>query len=284
MAAGFADGVLRIVSHTPLSMGDDAHTFNLQYAFKPHKAPITAIGISADGTYLATTSLDKTIFFFKINAIPPVAVSEEQPPVIFSKNLVKIVPIGFLSVSAVPTKVAFSPDNHQNIEEIEPVDDDGYKDTEANGEDRPKEEDITGKRALFVLENGELYSLTVPPPEDVDNSLSFMLHEEQLQVKRWTLDVPIPEPILTPSRTEGDETPSLETKESAIVQDTAKVNGRLTSAARKAHGLVIDHTCPITNVMYLEGGYILLALVNKDGESEIRACKLGTPKQSRFAI
>ena len=56
---------------------------------------------------------------------------------------------------------------------------------------------------------------------------------------------------------------------------------RLGSALRKQRGLVISNTSPVSSVLYLEGGYFLIALVNKFGEGEIRACKFGSPNKSR---
>ncbi|TPX71174.1 hypothetical protein SpCBS45565_g01378 [Spizellomyces sp. 'palustris'] len=294
LAAGFSDGVLRIISHTPLNAGGGNIAFDLQYVFKPHNGPISSIGISADGTWLATTSTDKTVFFFKINAEMPPMVNEEQPPVIFSPTFVEIIPIGFLPVETAPTKLSFSPDNHLNIDEIEPVEDDGFNDHEIKGDGDVRDEEIEGKRAFMILETGELLSMIVPLPEAVDNSLTFELKSEQLQIKRWTLSVPAaaPTPAATAAAkeaqanggTDADQDTSAETKRVETPEEPQNISGRLTSAARKQHGLVIEDESPITNVMYLEGGYFLIALQNKYREYEIRACKYGTPKQSRLVL
>ncbi|KAI8820502.1 uncharacterized protein EV422DRAFT_496817 [Fimicolochytrium jonesii] len=289
MAAGFADGVLRIVSHTPLSSGIDPPEFTLQYVFKPHKAPITSIGVSADGTYLATTASDCTAFFFKID-LPP---DDDENIVGFSNTTAKIHPIGFITFASIPSKISFSPDNHLNIDEIEPVDDARLEEDEMLGEELALSKEIKGKRAFVVLENGELLSITVPARETVDNSVSYELNSDIFRITRWVLDVPPPPRPAKPQPKEGSsEETSSETpaagredpeQEPEKTQDTVKP-GRMTSALRKAHGLVVENASPITNVLYLEGGYFLISLLNKDGEFEIRACKYGTPKQSRLVL
>ncbi|KAI8915149.1 hypothetical protein DFJ77DRAFT_430281 [Powellomyces hirtus] len=285
LAAGFANGVLRIISHTVAGHGVDDAEFKLQFVFKPHTTAITSIGVSADGTHLATTSADKTVFFFKIDATQT---SEDETPAAFSHFTARITPLGFITLDSVPVKLSFSPDNHLNIDEIEPIDENAFEDPEAMGENG--DQGVAGKRAFVVLDSGELVSLIVPEPAAIDNSLSYELPKEQLQLKPWKLDVP---PVVTAAKPAAKEEelgsanseapgPPPETPESR--PESLRVNGHLTSAARKAHGLVVDTTSPVTDVMYLEGGYFLLSLTNKDGEAEIRACKYSTPRQSRLVL
>ncbi|KAJ3023852.1 Cilia- and flagella-associated protein 44 [Thoreauomyces humboldtii] len=287
LAAGFADGVLRIISHTLATSGSEPPDFKLQFVFKPHTAPITSIGISADGTYLATASSDNSVFFFKINAE---AGNEDEAPPIFSNQTAEIIPLGFLTFDAAPVRISFSPDNHLNIDEIEPVDENQFEQDEVTADDSSE---ISGKRAFVVLASGQLLAVIVPEPESINNALSFQLTREVVQVKPWKLDVPPPAVVqkVTPLLDDGEAnsadsvppaTPAgaLEAKE----ESAQRVNGRLTSASRKSHGLVIDAGSPVTDVMYLEGGYFLLSMINKDGEAEIRACKFSTPKQSRLVL
>ncbi|KAJ3045334.1 hypothetical protein HDV00_010203 [Rhizophlyctis rosea] len=285
--AGFSDGVLRVVSHTPIALGGGTCSFHLHYVLKPHKARITAIAVSSDATYLATASEDRTMFFFKINATLPAAMGEQQPPMIFNRTNVQIIPIGFVTMDSPVESISFSPDNHLNIDEIEPAGDD----EEEKGKDEEQvEEDIgDGKRAFVTLKDGRLMAMIIPSAEQVDNTLSFELPEGSVKATRWTLDVPEPKPTApapapASGAAEGEGgagAPASETSPEPPAEQTPKVEQRGTSAARKARGLVIESGSPITRALYLEGGYFLVALLNKDGEAEIRACKFGNPKMSR---
>ncbi|KAJ3173567.1 Cilia- and flagella-associated protein 44 [Geranomyces variabilis] len=285
LAAGFGNGVLRIVSHTATAIGNDTAEFKLQFVFKPHTTAITSIAISADGTHLATASVDKTIFFFKIDTPE----NDYDNPTPFSNFKATIIPLGFITLDSTPVRLSFSPDNHMNIDEIEPVDENAFEDPEAVSDEST--DDVAGKRAFVVLDSGQLMSLVVPEPSAIDNALSFELANEAVKLKQWKLDVPAPAPVAklapkdeaAPPKTPG-EASNVSPPVPAEPKPEAKVNGRISSASRMAHGLVIDSTSPITDVMYLEGGYFLVSMINKDGESEIRACKFGTPKQSRLVL
>ncbi|KAJ3162408.1 Cilia- and flagella-associated protein 44 [Geranomyces michiganensis] len=285
LAAGFGNGVLRIISHTATAIGNDTAEFKLQFVFKPHSTAITSIAVSADGTHLATASVDKTIFFFKIDAPQ----TDYDNPTPFSNFKATISPLGFITLDSVPVRLSFSPDNHMNIDEIEPIDENAFEDPEAVQDD--SNEDVAGKRAFVVLDSGQLMALIVPEPSAIDNTLSFELINEAVKLRQWKLEVPAATPVAKlapkeetgPPKTPGDAS-SASTPATAEPKTEIKSDGRISSASRMAHGLVIDSTSPVTDVMYLEGGYFLLSLLNKDGESEIRACKFGTPKQSRLVL
>ncbi|KAJ3028476.1 hypothetical protein HK097_005950, partial [Rhizophlyctis rosea] len=289
LLTGHTDGILRILSHTPPTLSPTSVSFHLHHIFKPHKSPITTISISPDCTTLATASLDRTLFLFKITATPPPPLGDHQPPLIFNSTNIQITPVGFVQMESPVVCVSFSPDNHLGVEEIEPVGDEEGDEAGGEGGKEGDEEDLgDAKRCFVVLENGKLVNLIVPPPETVDNSLTYEFPEGAVKMARWTLDVPVPKPA-TPAKviTEGGEQQEEgKEDEGGKVEEKKeeKKEERGTSAARKARGLVIENESPVTRVVYLEGGYFLIAVVNGDGESEVRACKFGKPDMSRLLL
>uniref|UniRef100_A0A803J8E9 Cilia- and flagella-associated protein 44 n=1 Tax=Xenopus tropicalis TaxID=8364 RepID=A0A803J8E9_XENTR len=73
-AVGFDDGVVRILEvHSSLGSrivagrpGKQEAELNLKQAFKPHRAPVTALTYERNGEILATGSMDRTVFFFTV--------------------------------------------------------------------------------------------------------------------------------------------------------------------------------------------------------------------------
>ncbi|KAI8619969.1 hypothetical protein BC830DRAFT_1059801, partial [Chytriomyces sp. MP71] len=296
VAAGFTDGVLRIISYQPPPIDINHATFYLQYAFKPHKGPIAGIAISPDGTYLATYgATDKTVFFFKVDSKPTTAGSHssDKSPVAFDKKNIKILPIGFLEMEDCVIQIAFSSDNHTG--NIEPLDE-----TEESDDDEEDEEDeLSGKLALIVTKSGPMFSARVPHPSRVNTQLTYQLDAATLKLNQWHLIVPALKLVPVPKQEEegqdvnkkpsspGSSAPlpdkSNETKINSPPSND-KNDGRIGSAVRKARGLCISETSPISQVLYLPGGYFLASVVNKYGEGEIRSLKFGSPDKSRLIV
>ncbi|MEW5304835.1 MAG: hypothetical protein WDW36_007418 [Sanguina aurantia] len=63
LLAGYADGVVRAVARA-------SDGLRLLAVYKPHKASVTAIAISQDGSQMASTAADGTVFFFDITPAP----------------------------------------------------------------------------------------------------------------------------------------------------------------------------------------------------------------------
>ncbi|KAJ3069689.1 Cilia- and flagella-associated protein 44 [Podochytrium sp. JEL0797] len=301
VAAGFTDGVLRIITYQSPPFDNARPIFSLQYAFKPHKCAISGIAVSPDGTYLATYGSDRTVFFFKIDITPVSEYGVTRPssgP--FDKTTIKITPIGFIEMEEPVTHISFSLDNHAQT--IEPSGD--VADTQVEGDTDDSEEDeeedgsvaainhlgLDGKLALVVCKSGELFRARVPHPSRVDTSLTYQLELQALGIEQWKLDVPAPKIVETKKPKEGEEPdatapdgnappppPAVETKDE-------KADKRIGSAIRKARGLAITNTSSISRVFYLSGGYFLVALVNKFGEGEIRSCKVDFPGKSRLIL
>ncbi|KAJ3210900.1 Cilia- and flagella-associated protein 44 [Dinochytrium kinnereticum] len=284
VAAGFSDGVLRIISHTPISLSGTIGDFTLHYVFKPHRQAITSISISQDGTYMATASVDKTVFFFKIDTlIESIQDSESDapPPVIFSRKNISIKPIGFLELNSHAVSISFSPDNHLNINEIEPQEKPKDGDKRDSGDDGSDDgvEDIEGKRALLVTKEGEILSMIVPSLSAVETKSTFQLTASSLQLKSWILEVPPPK-----AAAEKKETESKDEVEEGGKRDEAKTEGkadgkkeekdkksRLTSALRRQRGLVI--TTPLSDLrLSASGKHLLVGSI--DGMSCLRKIRL----------
>ena len=161
---------------------------------------------------MATSSADKTVFFFKINVIEGSGgVSRpgsegagvvDGGSVVFRRATVEVVPIGFFQVDEAPViQVAISPDNHSN--NIEPkIEDEDEEDEDSNDNDDENENegededeavvaareeaarrersgevrDEDGKRVLLTLKNGAMMTLIVPPVTAVNTDVSFQVN------------------------------------------------------------------------------------------------------------
>ncbi|KAJ3417018.1 Cilia- and flagella-associated protein 44 [Chytridiales sp. JEL 0842] len=302
-AAGFTDGVLRILTHTIVGPETTSVETTLHHAFKPHKAPITSIAISPDGSYLATLSEDRTAFFFKIDLIHP---PKPDAAVLYSNKNVNVTPLGFLELESQPVTLTFSPDNHLHISEFEPQDadtasqEDGSTD-ESDSEDEEDEQNgdkETGKKALLTLKDGSMVSLVVPPLDKVDTKMTYSLDKSLLAVSQWVFNVP-PKPIVKEEVKSGSKANLAEAASEAqgsaaaakpsepitpVEKNEEQSPAMMLATLRKDRGLVIAADSPFNAVFYLEGGYFLAAVTNKFGEGEIRACKFGSPEKSRLLL
>jgi hypothetical protein len=151
--AGFDNGILRVMSHNSIASGKPQFIF--QHVSKPHRSAITQVAIS--NSFMATTSADKTIFFYQIVA------KQKQNSVgfVFSPNSMSILPIGFVECAHAVISMDFVHDDHSK---------DAF--------------------LLTVTEHGKLVSFTVPAARNVDNSQTFAVPLEKFQCKEWTFDLP----------------------------------------------------------------------------------------------
>ncbi|KAJ3195546.1 Cilia- and flagella-associated protein 44 [Irineochytrium annulatum] len=291
VAAGFTDGVLRILSHPPVSDSASIGEFTLHYVYKPHKTPITCISFSQDGSCMATCSEDRTVFFFRVDAVnKPADEEEELPATVFNRNTYTVFPLGFLELESCPTSITFSPDNHMNLDVMEPQRRKDEENGTGDGED-DLEPFIDGKRVLLTTKDGFIYSAIVPSLSKIDTKVTYSLPPHLLQLKRWKLDVPVPKPppkkeVKGEGGQEENKPPAAEAVDPNIVtkEEENPNSFRAISALRRMRGLVIENDSPATFVLYLDGGYFLVAVVNKFGEGEIRACKFGHPGVSRLVL
>ncbi|KAJ3126719.1 Cilia- and flagella-associated protein 44 [Nowakowskiella sp. JEL0407] len=176
LAAGFSDGVLRIVTHSPIH-----------------------------GKFLATSSPDNTVFLFKIE----IAKANPDPQNAYE---VKISPSGFFSVSC---EFFVFPDNHANEAEFEggseternkddleeeetqidktdsksETSDEGVNENQNPATEAEKSSE-TGQKMLIVIQSGELMSLVLPDTNKINTTLSYEISKDLLSVSQWKLVLP----------------------------------------------------------------------------------------------
>ena len=289
LAAGFKDGVVRIFGHSYISPGTTEADFLLHHVFKPHKKAITAISFSQDGSLMATGSEDQTIFFFRIKS--QFTNHDGNPVINFSKQSVNIVPIGFIHLDSPIQTILFSPDNHENVEEFENSDRFNNFFTIKND---------SGRQILILTKNGVLQSAIVPNEGAFDNSVTFELPINSVNLTKWHLQVPekvIPNEneIVAKESNSAEANNNQETGNSDENKENNPDNkptikledlseDELTEYNRKTHGLVVQNDSLITSILYLEGGYVLATFINADGDAELRSIKLSDPTQSKYVL
>eukprot|EP00842_Homolaphlyctis_polyrhiza_P000147 jgi/Hompol1/1132/HPOL_000052-RA len=296
--AGFNDGVLRIVSFTPVGM-------ILQNVLKPHRATINAIAVSSDGNLIVTGSEDKSIFLFQVAR--KVADDRAQP---YARSMVKITPMGFLMLSSPVVKLTISPDDELYRESFK--DDAG---THLFGLDGNV---IVGKRLLIGLRDGSMHSALLSPDESIDTSVTFEIPPSKLRLAQWKPHVIVTQETSKAAGSENSNTqgstqsPDAQAgaqadKESQNQADGSNANDaarsqqsqtdqqpqksasndklvRTTSMIRKSRQVVITPDSAITAVLYLQNGYFLASFINTDNECEIRLCHVLMPSKSKHLL
>ncbi|KAJ1560405.1 Cilia- and flagella-associated protein 44, partial [Cladochytrium tenue] len=266
-AAGFSDGVLRIMSHQAIYDVSNVE-LKLHFAFKPHKGAIVCIGFSQDGAFFATGGEDKTVFFFKVAVT---AVDDASQAVAFSRSTVHVTPIGFVELDSVAACVSFSPDNHlRNLEEasaqrsVEGSQEIGSGSNVSGSGSLGDDEDslMKRRRVLITQRDGALQWLTVPSTELVDTRVSFQMDTKVLDARRWRLETPQPkreegEPKdgangNTNEKGTADPIPAPATAEGKANAGEEDDQVRLLSALRRSRGLVVTGDSPVSLVLYLE--------------------------------
>ncbi|KAJ1551769.1 Cilia- and flagella-associated protein 44, partial [Nowakowskiella sp. JEL0078] len=224
LACGFSDGVLRIITHTPITNPINKTQFYLQFVFKPHTKAITSVTVSPDGKLLCTTSSDNKIFFFKVSIAQPSPLSENPYEISaamekeelsrafheFGRDTVEIIPIGFVELDLGEKDlkevkyISFSPDNHLNVSEMENAsetskdEEDGKNDYDKEEEEDEDDNELVedgldeenveinfGRKCLIVLKTGELISMVIPDIDQINTTLSFKIPTDLLKIKLW---------------------------------------------------------------------------------------------------
>ncbi|KAL5033039.1 hypothetical protein BDV3_000061 [Batrachochytrium dendrobatidis] len=308
LIAGFADGVMRILSYTSFGI-------ILQHVFKPHCAAITCISVSKDGSLIATGSNDKSVFLFRVDKT---AKNNQEIP--YSRSSVKITPLGVLSLPDQVVKVQIAPDYELDKEKFK---------FSASTDIFPNDKKlIVGNRLFVLLENGSLYSAFLSSNEVIDTSVTFEIAPAQIWLKKWTVILPeIPvsnalqnttddikqalgkHPASNPQVLAPNTISSLDIQgqkkmtteqasnglpllqEQGISADqshhAATSNSKTDQPAlctKESRGLIINSESLITAIHYAENGYFLMGIINTDGEAEVRLCHVLMPAQSRLLL
>ncbi|TPX37653.1 hypothetical protein SmJEL517_g00774 [Synchytrium microbalum] len=280
LVTGFEDGVMKIMSHgtAGLAPGADNNApsnatlgqFTLHYVFKPHTKPITQISVSVDGTFLASASLDKTVFFFRLKRDSAL----DRDTLVFSRDSVSVTLVGFIELDAAPTCITFLSGS-------------------SNGDELATDSaaDLEPPTLLIVLEDGRLCTVIPPIAPISENPVTYRL-PKSVEVMPWVLDIPVVPGAVIPdtiaveevedvSGEQGDETQPDEIAE--VVEAVAAPPERL-STTRKLRGLGLPPAPRVTSAVALDGGLFVLALINSANEGEIRSCRLSTPNTSRLLL
>ena len=285
MAAGFSDGVIRLLTHSYIDSDSTSARIDIEHVIKPHSKGVTAIAFSPDGSFMATGSHDQTIFLFKIKY--EIITHNGHPVLNFSRKTVGFIPIGFLNMGSSIDAISFSPDNHRNVNELE-------KNERFSRQYSDYSKLDTGRKMLMLLNNGGIYSANIFFDAKYDNSVTFELNTADFNVQRWNpkIDVAL-QPGTEASLVLGTAETNSGADESQENQPAEKVlavkiedlpEDIRESVIRRKNGLSFSADSNFTNVMYLEGGYFLGSLVNSFGEGELRVFKLESPELSRLLL
>ncbi|TPX52365.1 hypothetical protein SeMB42_g01478 [Synchytrium endobioticum] len=293
LVAGFEDGVLRIVSHGTVALVPGADNiassaatlgqFNLHYVYKPHTKPISSIAISADGTFLASASMDKTIFFFRLK--PDVALDPDT--LVFSRQSVTVSLIGFVELDAAPTCISFLATTEGTDESMDDV-------------NAAASDESSYPTLIIVLDDGRLCTVVPPPAPLSENPVTYRLSTSVCAVKPWTMHIPLDDSLDSPTELppaggspscEGTQDSNAETSEN---QESRQGQGQpqapqdappqRLSTTRKLRGLALPSPPKFTSAVALEGDLFLVALVNTSNEGEIRCCRLSSPNSSKLLL
>jgi WD40 repeat protein len=265
IAAGFQDGVFRIISDTKEGV-------NLQYLFKPHRSAITNICISQDGTFLLTGSEDKTIFFFSMT----MQTSNLAKIPAFTKYSVVVAPIGFINLECQVSSISISPEDNISRSLF--------------GFQKEKGNKSVGLRILVNLMDGKLLSGLIPNGFSFNSTNTYEIPTSLLHLIQWTYDTLAQEQsvVITTAPVEIEEkgsrpnsSDSQKAPEPVAKAFTKEVALSLNSI-RKADGLLLQKDSKISAVYFLKLGYFLAAIINKKEECEIRLCHVLTPTFSKL--
>jgi WD40 repeat protein len=255
--AGFNDGVIRFVSIV------SNKTFVLQYVLKPSKSAITFCAFSADGSRLAVSAADKTVFFFHLQIKKDIK-GAVQP---FSTMTVRIAPLGYICTSSAAESLSFAPEDELIIS--------------ISGK-RP----VNGKRLLINGSDGSFSTALIPNDADFDTSATFELNPSAVHLTPWKLNVPekLVVPVVKAEETiEGDtlqaQVEKTEHRHKSLLLSQSLLSYSL-NTLRRQKGLNISSTSFINCSLALTHGYFIAAVENQDNENEIRLCKYLNPNFS----
>ena len=254
--AGFSDGVIRFISIIA------SKTVVLQYAIKPSKLAITCCAFSADGTKLAVSFADKSIFLFHLE-IKQDGKGNIMP---FSRESVKIAPLGYFMISSAATSLSFTPED-EVISFIK------------------SKKALSHKKLLICGEDGRFYSAHIQNEGGYDTGISYELDPFLVNLKSWTLKVP--EKLVLPQQKQDDQIDgdnngdrlSVASKTKSLYSSQNGLSYSLNSL-RKQKGLNISSTSQFCSVLALSHGYFIAGVENQDNEIEIRLCKYKKPEFS----
>ncbi|KAJ3258529.1 Cilia- and flagella-associated protein 44 [Boothiomyces macroporosus] len=258
VALGFTDGVIRIVS--TVSTG-----FILQYVLKPHKKAINQIYFTSDGKYMISASEDCSIFIFNLDYKRD---SDGKISLPFTKNSVSISPIGFLTFDHAVKSIS-------QINSQDQIAGAGKKGTA-----------IQGRRLMFNLSNGEIFSCFIPSDFSFDSTTSYEISHSVLRVENWKYKIPekVVKEVEEEKKVEETQEHALENKTSSKSNLLSKNNLTLSvESLKKQKGLLLNGSALYYTAFYgLEEGFFLCSVMNEEKESEVRISHYINPSWSKL--
>ncbi|ORX54869.1 WD40 repeat-like protein [Piromyces finnis] len=309
--AGYNDGVIKIIKYAQ-NEDDNQKKFIITHISKPHAYSVTSLEISPDGRYLVTTAIDRTLFLYQIELNQEYVQEIETTTnikgrysiinsgnFVFSSKTVDLIPIGYIDLHLNVINMSWSPDYHRNREIVDNfvnfdnVDDKSEKELRDEKfweyNDLYKTMSVMTQNTLFiVLENGTLYEITTPKPNEIDNSLTYQLKLEQLSFKEWVFDIRKPRDIKFMINKKEEEKVKGEEDETEKIDDIFDILDNKNEEEDKKNNELIKHfeSClqgaKVESVLYLPGGYFIVNFVLSNGTAQIRSCHYDSPNQSRI--
>ncbi|KAG4086444.1 WD40 repeat-like protein [Neocallimastix lanati (nom. inval.)] len=313
--AGFNDGVIKFIKYT-LCEEEEEKKFIITHISKPHASSVSSLEISPDGRYLVTTAIDKTLFLYYIDLNNDYVKEMESTlniknrfeiiqseNYVFSSKTIDLIPLGYIELNLNIINMSWSPDSHlcQNL--IDDFVNFDISDEKSDKDIRDEKfweynglyETMSGlskNKLLVVLENGSLYEITTPQPNEIDNTLTYKLNPEQLNYKEWVLEIKRPKDIkfiLNKKEEEKKENNDNEDeKNEDDIFDVLDSKNEEEEEEKEKNKEMIKHyeSClqgaKIKGILYLPGGYFLVNFVLHDGSGQIRSCNYDAPNQSRI--
>ncbi|OUM69063.1 hypothetical protein PIROE2DRAFT_3132, partial [Piromyces sp. E2] len=310
--AGYNDGVIKIIKYVQ-NEDENQKKFIITHISKPHAYSVASLEISPDGRYLVSTAIDRTLFLYQIelnsNYVKEIETTAgikgryniiQHDNFVFSSKTVDLIPLGYIELHLNVINMSWSPDYHRNPELV-----DDFV-TYDNSDEKPEKvsknekfweyndlyktmEEMIQNTLFIVLENGSLYEITTPKPNEIDNRMTFQLKPEQLSFKEWAFDIRKPRDIKFMINKKEEEKENVEGDEEEIKKDDLfDVLDNKNEEEDKKNTEMIKHyeSClqgaKVESVLYLPGGYFLVNFVLVNGTGQIRSCHYDSPNQSRI--
>lgn len=264
-AAGYADGVVRILKHSAINAGQV--NFSLLFAFKPHSQPITSLSVSPCGRFIITGAEDTNLFFFQI--LPRGSQANAADIVQNASVDYSIRPLGFVGLSGVPVAVNWTT-----------LDSDRSSSNDLNSKTR--------RKFMVVLRSGALYEATTPSVEDLDTETSYQLHARELSLREFHFDV---NDDIARAEALGEAACK------ALAEEEAKKEEELRGDSEPAPAIVLDKSqwkivfarkggvgagLNVVAVLLFDRDHCLVSLEAENGEGQLRVCNIANPKVSRY--
>lgn len=183
---------------------------------------------------------------------------------------IRITPLGFITFESNVVSMSFTPDDNVTYPETAEF----------------KFSNSSGKFALVALEEGGIQSLILPSDDKIDNTLTYELSRDLLNVNPWKIEIQqsVEEHHIADLSNTGTalDTSNRKNTEESAAENSAEDKKEL--KRQPSLRLQIENSSQVSKVVLLETGFFLAAFINKNAEAEVRLCKFDSPQKSRFTF